>query len=125
LRESGKSEDHTPNFIRPSNPDILSLITGVEINKTNLKTFDDLVVEVEYEVYEEVIKDLLLGVAIYTPDRKYIFGPHTYLEKVQIPNRLGRHRMKYTIDKISLLGGTFCIDVGLFNNEGIVCLRYK
>lgn len=125
LRKSGESEEHTPNFIRPDNPDILSLITGVKINKTNLKTFDDLVVEVEYEVYEEIIKDLLLGVAIYTPDRKYIFGPNTYLEKVQIPNRLGRHRMKYTIDKLTLLGGTFCVDVGLFNNEGMVCLHYK
>lgn len=118
-------EDHQSDFIRPNNPDILSLITDVKINKNNFKTFDELIVEIEYEIYEDVIDDLLLGVAIYTPDRKYIFGPNTYLEKVEIPHHLGRHRVKYTINKLTLLGGTFCVDVGLFNNEGIVCLNYR
>ncbi|MEK4197191.1 ABC transporter ATP-binding protein [Paenibacillus sp. FSL L8-0493] len=113
------------DFIRPTNPDILASITKVELNKNNFKTFDELVVEVEYEVYEDVIEDLLLGVAIYTPDREYIFGPNTHLEKIDIPNKLGRHRVKYIISSLPLLGGTFCIDVGIFNNEGIVCLHYK
>lgn len=124
-RDFEESENLIPDFVRPNNADLLSLIINVNINKTNFKTFDKLVVEVEYEVYEEVINDLLLGVAIYTPDRKYIFGPNTYLEKVGIPNHLGRHRVKYIIDNLTLLGGTFCIDVGLFNNEGMVCLHYK
>ncbi|OMD81307.1 teichoic acid ABC transporter ATP-binding protein [Paenibacillus odorifer] len=113
------------DFIRPTNPDVLASITKVELNKNNFKTFDELVVEVEYEVYEDVIEDLLLGVAIYTPDREYIFGPNTHLEKIDIPNKLGRHRVKYIISSLPLLGGTFCIDVGIFNNEGIVCLHYK
>ncbi|MGF7049240.1 teichoic acid transport system ATP-binding protein [Paenibacillus sp. DS2015] len=113
------------DFVKPNNPDILSSITKVNLNSNNLKTFDELEVEVEYEVYENVIDDLLLGVAIYTPDRQYIFGPNTHLEKIDIPNRLGRHRVKYIISSLSLLSGTFCIDVGLFNNEGIVCLDYK
>lgn len=42
-----------------------------------------------------------------------------------MPNTLGRHRVKYIIPKLPLLGGTYNIDVGLFNNEGIVCLDYK
>lgn len=113
------------DFVLPSNPDILSSITKVSINKSNFSTFDDIEVEVEYEVYETIITDLLLGVAIYTPDRKYIFGPNTYLEKVEIPNTRGRHRLKYIISEVSLLGGSYCIDVGVFNNEGIVCLDYK
>ncbi|MDH6370978.1 teichoic acid ABC transporter ATP-binding protein [Paenibacillus sp. VTT E-133280] len=113
------------DFIRPTNPDVLASITKVELNKNNFKTFDELIVEVEYEVYEDVIEDLLLGVAIYTPDREYIFGPNTHLEKIDIPNKLGRHRVKYIISSLPLLGGTFCIDVGIFNNEGIVCLHYK
>ncbi|GIO88503.1 teichoic acid ABC transporter ATP-binding protein [Paenibacillus faecis] len=120
------SDKILPNdFVKPDNPDILTSITNVSLNQNKFKTFDQLEVEVEYEVYEEVIEDLLLGVAIYTPDREYIFGPNTYLEKVDIPNKFGRHRVKYIIAKLPLLGGTFCLDVGLFNNEGIVCLHYK
>lgn len=119
-----KEEVHL-DFKKPDNPDLLSLITEVSINRNQFKTFDELIIEVEYEVYEDVIEDLLLGVAIYTPDRKYIFGPNTYLEEVEIPNRLGRHKVNYIINKLTLLGGTYCIDVGLFNNEGIVCLNYK
>ncbi|NUU60991.1 ABC transporter ATP-binding protein [Paenibacillus agri] len=117
----------TPNeeLLLPSNPDILSSITKVNINSNKVKTFDQIEIEVEYEVYEKVIVDLLLGVALYTPDREYIFGPNTHLEKVEVPNARGRHVVKYIIPRIPLLGGTFQIDVGLFNNEGIVCLDYK
>lgn len=113
------------DFTLPANPDILALITNVGINKTTFKTFDELNVEIEYEVYEEIIDDLLLGAAIYTPNREYIFGPNTFLEKISIPNKLGRHKVKYCIPQIPLIGGTFCLDVGLFNNEGLVNIHYK
>ncbi|MEC0093595.1 ABC transporter ATP-binding protein [Paenibacillus macquariensis] len=126
LTELDESEISQPDdFIKPNNPDILASITKVELNKDNFRTFDELEVEVEYDVYDDVIDDLLLGVAIYTPDREYIFGPNTHLEKIDIPNIFGRHRVKYIISSLPLLSGTFCIDVGLFNNEGIVCLDYK
>ncbi|GGG08225.1 ABC transporter ATP-binding protein [Paenibacillus aceti] len=113
------------DFVKPDDPTILASITNVKLNKERFKTFDELIVEVEYEVYEDIIDDLLLGVAIYTPDREYIFGPNTHLEKIDIPNTLGRHKVQYIIPSLPLLGGTFCIDVGIFNNEGIVCLSYK
>ncbi|MEK5469437.1 ABC transporter ATP-binding protein [Paenibacillus sp. FSL P2-0089] len=112
-------------MIFPSNPDIVASVSKVNINGNKFKTFDQVEVRVEYEIYDKVIQGLLLGVALYTPDREYIFGPNTYLEKVEVPNTLGRHRVKYIIPKLPLLGGTYNIDVGLFNNEGIVCLDYK
>ncbi|WP_435922667.1 ABC transporter ATP-binding protein [Paenibacillus sp. DYY-L-2] len=113
------------DIVKPENPDILTTVTSVQLNKSNYQTFDELEVEIEYEVYEDIIDDLLLGVAIYTPDREYIFGPNTHLEKIDIPNKFGRHRVKYIIPRMPLLSGTYCIDVGLFNNEGIVCLHYR
>ncbi|MEK5036063.1 ABC transporter ATP-binding protein [Paenibacillus sp. FSL R7-0302] len=125
MKKPPKVEVVDPDFILPSNPDILALITKVEINKTAFKTFDEMNVEIEYEVYEEIIDDLLLGAAIYTPNREYIFGPNTFLEKISIPNDMGRHKVKYCIPQIPLLGGTFCLDVGLFNNEGLVNIHYK
>ncbi|MFM9328694.1 ABC transporter ATP-binding protein [Paenibacillus mesotrionivorans] len=112
-------------FEIPENCDLLASVQNVTLNKGNFKTFDALEVDVVYDIYEEKIDDFLIGVAIYTPDREYIFGPNTYLEKVQVPRQRGRHVVKYIIPKLYLLGGTYCIDVGAFNNEGLVCLNYK
>ncbi|MEK5435095.1 MULTISPECIES: ABC transporter ATP-binding protein [Paenibacillus] len=123
--ESEINEEIETDMIFPNNPNILSMITKVNINGKKFKTFDQVEVEVEYDVYEKVISGLLLGVALYTPDREYIFGPNTHLEKIELPNTRGRHKVKYTIPRLPLLGGTYNIDVGLFNNEGIVCLDYK
>lgn len=113
------------DFIMPSNPDILAQITKVNTSTEFLRTFEELIVDIEYEVYEESIEDLLLGVAIYTPKREYIFGPNTHLEGVAIPNKRGRHKVSYAIPKMPLLGGSYCLDAGLFSNEGLVCLNYK
>lgn len=112
-------------FVLPDNPDILACINKVKLNKDSFSTFDNLEVEVEYDVYDRHVEDLLLGVAIYTPKREYIFGPNTYLEKVNIPQQQGRHVLKYVVPKLPLLGGTYCIDVGVFSNEGLVCLHYQ
>ncbi|WP_172257040.1 ABC transporter ATP-binding protein [Saccharibacillus deserti] len=120
-----QEEEAENDFVLPENPDVLALITDVRINKEDFRTHERLEVEVDYDVYEQEISDLLLGVAIYTPKREYIFGPNTFLEKAEIPIRRGRHRVKYIIPHLPLLGGTFCIDVGLFNNEGLVCLHYQ
>lgn len=112
-------------MLRPVDASVLALIRKVDINKDQFKTFDKLTVEIQYEVYEHSIDDLLIGVAIYTPDREYIFGPNTYLEKIEIPKVRGKHKISYHIDSLPLISGTFVIDVGIFNNEGIVCLDYK
>ncbi|WP_411348101.1 ABC transporter ATP-binding protein [Paenibacillus sp. WLX2291] len=113
------------DLLTPVDTSVLALIRKVELNNDQFKTFDKLTVDIQYEVYEQRIDDLLIGVAIYTPDREYIFGPNTYLEKVEIPTTRGKHRVSYHIDSLPLISGTFVIDVGIFNNEGIVCLDYK
>lgn len=109
----------------PTRSDVLASITDVRINQNRIRTFDTLEVVINYDVYESSIDDLLIGVAIYTPNRDYVFGPNTFLEKVKIPNVRGKHSIKYRIPKVPLLGGRFCMDVGIFNNEGIVCLHYQ
>ena len=136
MRQGGVKEEYTDQFkllvqqeeeefSRPPNPDILALITKIDMNKETLKTFEALEVTVTYEVYEVQIDGLLLGVAIYTPDRDYIFGPNTHLDNMEIPNTRGRHVVKFNIPRITLLGGNFNIDVGIFNNEGMVNIDYK
>ena len=118
-------EEDTGEFRMPKNEDTLASIRKVTISKEKLKTFDDLEVEITYDIYRDKIESFLLGAAIYTPSRDYIFGPNTYLEKVEIPNTFGRHRVIYRIPRIPLLGGTYTIDVGIFTDESIVNLDYK
>ena len=67
-----------------------------------------------------------MGVAIYSKDRsEYVFGPNTSLDRQQIPGKRGRYRGIYRIPRLPLIKGEYVIDVGLFNNEGIVNLDYK
>lgn len=125
INDTKNFKDEDDEIVVPLDKSIMASITNVSLNSKNLKLFDKLEVDINYEVYEENIEDILLGVAIYTPNREYIFGPNTYLEKVKIKSDFGKHRVKYVIPKIMLLQGIYNIDVGIFNNKGIVNLDYK
>lgn len=104
----------------------LARILDVKINSPKFKTFDELAIEITYEIFEEEIPGLLVGAAIYTADHKnYIFGPNTHLEKMEVKATKGIHKIAYKIPKLTLIKGAFCIDVGIFNNDGIVNLDYK
>ena len=82
--ETADNEEDDEPIVRPKE-DILAKITEIKVDKTKLKTFDSLEVTVIYEIYEQEIPGFLLGVAIYTPNRDYIFGPNTHLDKVNVP----------------------------------------
>lgn len=112
-------------FRVPTDDDILASIAKVEISKYKLHTFDKLQVTITYDIYKENIDGFLVGAAVYTPEREYIFGPNTFLEKVKVPSTFGRHKIIYEIPKMPLLGGSYTIDVGIFTDESIVCLDYK
>ena len=120
-----KVEEDNGEFKVPIDEDVLASIAKVKLSKDKLRSFEDLEVEITYDIYKERIDSFLLGAAIYTPAREYIFGPNTYLEKVEIPNTFGRHKVVYKIPKMPLLAGTYTIDVGIFTDESIVNLDYK
>lgn len=122
--ESINENAEEQEIVRPSN-DVLARITNVVCNNEKLKTFDRVEVLVEYEIYEQEIADFLLGVALYTPNREYIFGPNTHLDKITVPNKYGRHKVKYIIPSITLLSGQYNVDAGIFTNGGLVCIDYK
>lgn len=120
-----KDENGLRPFKMPLDEDTLAAIINVKTNKDKLSTFDEFEVEVTYDIFREKIDGFLLGVAIYTPNREYIFGPNTYLEKAEVPNTYGRHRVVYKIPEMTLLGGKYTVDVGIFTDESIINLDYK
>ena len=113
-------------FRLPENSDYLAVIQKVSINKNMFKTFEKLEVEVTYDVYDNHMEDLQVGVAFYSLDRKiYVFGPNTNLDKISVPQKQGRHVVKYIVPELMLMGGDYTVDVGIFNSGGIVNLDYK
>lgn len=117
------TEESAINDEKP--PTIVAKIINVVTNEIRINTFNEFSVEVEYEIYDEMIANFLLGVAIYGSDRKYIFGPNTYLDKYEVPNTRGKHRVKYKIPSLPLMAGSYFVDVGIFVDGGLVCLDYK
>lgn len=106
--------------------DMLAMIHSVSINKQMLHTFEELKVSVNYEILDDQVEGFILGVAVYSLDRKiYVFGANTYLDHLQLNGEKGVYQYEYKIPKLPLISGEFVIDVGLFNNEGIANLDYK
>tara|TARA_R110001583_G_scaffold152016_1_gene303814 strand:+ start:14681 stop:15865 length:1185 start_codon:yes stop_codon:yes gene_type:complete len=99
-------------------------IISSELDRTILEPKDPINLTVEYEISDDVVDGLLIGIAIYTADRKYIFGPNTFLEGIDIPNTKGKHKICYKIPVLPLLPGTFSFDIGVFTNKGLVTLDY-
>lgn len=105
---------------------MMAAINKIELNKNHFASFEPLEVKVEYEIFENAIEDFLLGVAIYSKDRlQYIFGPNTHLDQVKVPNTKGIHQVTYKIPRLMLMNGDYVIDVGIFNNGGLVNFDYK
>jgi ABC-type polysaccharide/polyol phosphate transport system ATPase subunit len=97
---------------------------AVALASERVRIHETLRVTVEYEVVDEV-PSFLLGVAIFTASRTYVFGPNTALDGVTLPATPGRHRVDYVIPRLPLLGGAYSLDVGLFADRGLVCLDYR
>lgn len=118
--------DNDEEFKVPESSDYLAVIQKVTINKNMFKSFEKLEVEITYDVYDEHMEDLQVGVAFYSLDRKiYVFGPNTNLDKFEVPQEPGRHIVKYIVPGITLISGDYTVDVGIFNSGGIVNLDYK
>jgi ABC-type polysaccharide/polyol phosphate transport system ATPase subunit len=103
----------------------LAAVRHVALSHATRDAFEPLTVTVEYEILEERLPTFLLGVAIFTLERGYVFGPNTALDDVVVPNTRGRHRVQYVIPRLPLLGGTYMIDVGLFLDRGLACVDYR
>lgn len=123
--EEERDEELQP-FRFPENASCLAAIQKVSLNKKLFHSFESLEVEITYDIYDKNMKDLQMGVAIYSRDREiYVFGPNTNLDKYSLPQETGRYKIVYRIPKLALMSGDYVIDVGIFNSDGIVNLDYK
>lgn len=85
---------------------------------------EDLQVEVEYTLHQK-IDNLVGGIAVFDRENNYVCGLNTKLDKYELPSDPGRYKLVLVYRNLTLLPGTYHIDVGFFESSGLVRLDYK
>ncbi|WP_339220621.1 ABC transporter ATP-binding protein [Paenibacillus sp. FSL H8-0332] len=85
---------------------------------------DDIIIEVSYELHQS-IENLVGGIAIFDRENKYVCGLNTKLDQYPLPSKSGTYSLVLTYEKISLLPGTYYLDIGFFESSGLIRLDYK
>lgn len=95
-------------------------------NDMELLRLDDyLKIEVMYDVYDETIKNPVLGIAIRGLNEEYICGLNTLLDKESIPWQQGRNKFYLEYPKgLRVNGGKYFFDVALFDETATVQIEY-
>ncbi|MDG3086927.1 ABC transporter ATP-binding protein [Vibrio hannami] len=99
-------------------------LISTTINRKVINPGDDIELVIKYEVLDERIDGLLIGVAMLRPNRDYIFGANSHLDDVIVPSHKGIHEVIYIAKDIPLLPASFEFDVGIFTDKGLVNLDY-
>lgn len=98
IEKNTRWKEDTANTEKHVNPSILAHINYIKANQETYHTFDTLKAEIEYEIYEDEIDGFLLGVAIYTADRKITFLVLIHIWIIfqcQIPGEFTKWFMKF------------------------------
>lgn len=130
--EFEKNEVVVTNEIKPFTPgdNIAEIVDFATLNSSNeivneFEKDEHIKVMVTYDVYDENIKNPVLGIAIKGMDDDYICGLNTLLDKVSIPWKYGRNRLylEYTHGVLAI-GGKYYFDTALFEETATVPIQY-
>ena len=86
---------------------------------------EDVEVEVQYLVKDNTVKNPVLGIAIYSIENEYICGLNTLLDSVKIPWNIGKNRFSLQYKDFNLIGGSYYLDVALYDQTATVRLDYQ
>ncbi|OON99034.1 MAG: teichoic acid ABC transporter ATP-binding protein [Epulopiscium sp. Nele67-Bin004] len=86
---------------------------------------EPLQIDITYDVYDDTLEKVVLGVALRSIDEDYVCGLNTLLDGYQIPWKFGRNKMtlKYT-SGILAIGGEYYFDVALMEETATVPIQY-
>lgn len=78
---------------------------------------DKVTLEFDYAQHEAV-KDVVFGVGINRSDGLVVHGTNTDIERLMVPVLRQRGTVRFTIDRLGLLEGTYTIDVAAHRSDG-------
>ena len=82
-------------------------------------------VKVEFEIHDESIKDIAIGIAIKRIDHLYICGLNTVLDEEKLTCKKGRNVCYLEYENLNLIGGNYYLDVALFEQNAYIPIDYR
>ncbi len=94
-------------------------------NVSEVSQDEPLQIDIIYDVYDESLEKVVLGVALRSIDEDYVCGLNTLLDGHDIPWEHGRNKMtlKYT-KGILAIGGEYYFDVALMEETATIPIQY-
>ena len=86
---------------------------------------EPVIINVKYEVKDDNLENVVLGIALHTINDKYICGLNTLLDNEKIPWNKGINNfgIEYPMG-LRVLGGKYCFDVALEDKTATVPIQY-
>lgn len=98
------------------------MIKQVKLNKENLKTGDDLIVNIELDT-DAGIEEPYLLIQIFQEDGPLVFATNTARDSISFPDGIGLGTIKVSFSKLFLLTGDYYINVELWGGRLVECLE--
>lgn len=102
----------------------IKLMNSSNIETDNIVYNENVTVEIEYELFK-IISKPVVGVAIRSLDNKYICGLNTKLDYFEISNGISKNIICLEYNNFNLIGGSYYLDVALFESNAHVPIEYK
>lgn len=116
--------------IYAGNNDIGNIIEFKVMNKSGkeqdvFQYNEPVIINVKYEVKDDNLENVVLGIALHTINDKYICGLNTLLDNEKIPWNKGINNfgIEYLMG-LRVLGGKYCFDVALEDKTATVPIQY-
>ncbi len=84
---------------------------------------DSVSIKIDYNMFSNNLKNIVVGVAIRSIDNKYICGINTLLDKFPIPYKIGENSIILEYKSLNLLGGTYYLQIAMFDSNAHVYLH--
>lgn len=107
------------------------VISIVELNDAPITSDAPMVIDyldtirlnIEFELYID-IDNVVVGLAIFDAEDMYVCGLNTKLDQFSVPGTKGVHSVELLLPKLRLCPGTYRVDVGIFEENGVVNIDY-
>lgn len=129
-KKENNNEVKEHHKIYAGNNDIGNIIEFKVMNKNGKEQdvfqYDEpVIINVKYEVKDDNLENVVLGIALHTINDKYICGLNTLLDNEKIPWKKGINifGIEYPMG-LRVLGGKYCFDVALEDKTATVPIQY-
>jgi teichoic acid transport system ATP-binding protein len=104
--------------------DNVSFLDMAGNDKSIFKFCESFTIAVKYTLHSSM-EGLVGGVALFDKQNTYVCGLNTKLDAITLPSNPGEHTLFLTYHDVTILPGTYYIDVGFFESSAVVQLDYK